>query len=131
MSEKPLKFGNIIADKKEFQTSKKPITLILVDIEKIVVSNKFKHSDKGFKYFIDYTDNNVIRPLCIILSQMSGYIKYFDDGGKNMSFKIEDDTVLVKYNEIWKKNVLNIKFHSKSAYDEKYIKTKVKIFNKY
>ena len=130
MSEKPLKFGNIIADKKEFQTSKKPITLILVDIEKIVVSNKFKHSDKGFKYFIDYTDN-VIRPLCIILSQMSGYIKYFDDGGKNMSFKIEDDTVLVKYNEIWKKNVLNIKFHSKSAYDEKYIKTKVKIFNKY
>ena len=125
MSEKPLKFGNIIADKKEFQTSKKPITLILVDIEKIVVSNKFKHSDKGFKYFIDYTDN-VIRPLCIILSQMSGYIKYFDDGGKNMSFKIEDDTVLVKYNEIWKKNVLNIKFHSKSAYDEKYIKTKVK-----
>ena len=131
MSEKPLKFGNIIADKKEFQTSKKPITLILVDIEKIVVSNKFKHSDKGFKYFIDYTDNNVIRPLCIILSQMSGYIKYFDDGGKNMSFKIEDDTVLVKYNEIWKKNVLNIKFHSKSAYDEKYIKTKVKMFNKY
>ena len=131
MSEKPLKFGNIIADKKEFQTSKKPITLILVDIEKIVVSNKFKHSDKGFKYFIDYTDNNVIRPLCIILSQMSGYIKYFDDGGKNMSFKIEDDTVLVKYNEIWKKNVLNIKCHSKSAYDEKYIKTKVEIFNKY
>ena len=34
---------------------------------------------------------------------MSGYLKYFDDGGKNISFKIEDDNVLVKYNEIWNK----------------------------
>ena len=38
-------------------------------------------------------DEDVIRPLCIILPQMSGYIKYFDHGGKNMSFKIEDESV--------------------------------------
>ena len=59
---------------------------------------------------------------------MSGYIKYFDNGGKNMSFKIEDDSALAKYNEICnrmlKKKMLNIKFHSKPAYDEKYIKSK-------
>ena len=62
---------------------------------------------------------------------MSGYIKYFDDGGKNMSLKIEDDNVLVKYNQIWNKikKMLSIKFHSQPAYDEKYIKNKVKTFN--
>ena len=48
-----------------------------------------------------------------------------------MSFNIEDDSVLVKYNEIWKKikNTLSIKFHGKPVYDKKYIKTKVKTFN--
>ena len=48
-----------------------------------------------------------------------------------MSFNIEDDSVLVKYNEIWKKikNTLSIKFHSKPVYDKKYIKTKAKTFN--
>ena len=42
---------------------------------------------------------------------MSGYIKYFDNGGKNMTFKIENDNVLIKYNEIWNKirKILNIK----------------------
>ena len=29
----------------------------------------------------------VCSPLCIILPQMSGWIKYFENGGKNMSFK--------------------------------------------
>ena len=60
-----------------------------------------------------YTDDNIIRPLCIILPQMSGYIKYFDNDGKIMSFKIEDGSGLVKYNEIWNKikKTLDIKFH--------------------
>ena len=62
---------------------------------------------------------------------MSGYIKYFDDVGKNMSFKIEDDHVFLKYNEIWNKikKTLNIKFHSQLISDEKYIKNKVKTFD--
>ena len=65
------------------------------------------------------------------MPQISGYVKYFDDGRKNMSFKIEDDNVLVKYNEIWDeiKMTLGIKFHSQSVYDREYIKTKVKAFN--
>ena len=59
---------------------------------------------------------------------MSGYIKYFDNGGKNMSFMIKDDSILVKYNETWNKikKTLNIKFHSMPVYDEKYIKAKAK-----
>ena len=32
---------------------------------------------------------------------MSGYIKYFDDVGKNMSFVTDDKEVYIKYNEIW------------------------------
>ena len=62
---------------------------------------------------------------------MSRYIKFFDNGGKKMSFKIEDEGVYLKYIEIWNKvkNSLGIKFHSQPIYDGKYIKTKVKTFN--
>ena len=62
---------------------------------------------------------------------MTGYIKYFENGGKNMSVRIKDDDVLHKYNEIWDKikNTLKIKFHSMPIYDEKYIKAKVREFN--
>ena len=62
---------------------------------------------------------------------MSGYIKYFENGGKNMSFVIKDDMRLDKYNEIWGKikNKFNIKFHSTPVYDEPYIKYKVREFN--
>ena len=42
-------------------------------------------------------------PLCIILLQISGYIKYFENRGKNMSFMTEDVSDVIKYNEIWKK----------------------------
>ena len=61
---------------------------------------------------------------------MSGYIKYFENGGKNMSFLIKDDEVWEKYEELWDKikNKLNIKFHSKPLYDEKYTKTKAREF---
>ena len=62
---------------------------------------------------------------------MSGYIKYFDDGGKNMSFEIEDKSIYSRYHEIWTKikKALNIKFHSRSLYDDKYIKTIAKTCN--
>ena len=75
--------------------------------------------------------NNVISPLCIILPQMSGYIKHFDNGGKNMSFKIEDEDVYLKYTEIWSKikKLLGITFQSQPIYDNKCIKTKVKTFS--
>ena len=97
----------------------------------MVVSDKFKHNDDGFKHFISYKEGEIVKPLCIILPQMTGYIKYFENGGKNMSFVIKDDDVLDKYNEIWDKikGKLNIKFHSMPVYDEKYMKAKVREFN--
>ena len=62
---------------------------------------------------------------------MSGYIKYFENGGKNMSFIIKVDDVLEKYNQIWDKikNTVNIKFHSMPIFNEKYTKAKVREFN--
>ena len=131
MSEKTLKFDNIRVNKKEFHKSKQPINLDLVNVDQIVVSDKFKHSDDGFKYFIGYKEGEIVKPLCIILHQIIGYIKHFENGGKNMSFVIKDDDVLDEYNEIWDKikEKLNIKFHRTPVYDEKYIKDEVRAFD--
>ena len=93
----------IVVNEREFHASKQAIALDLVNTKKIVLSDKFKHSDDGFKYFIDYLhDYDVIRPL-YILPQMSGYIKCFNNGGRNISIKIEDESVYLKYTEIWNK----------------------------
>ena len=63
---------------------------------------------------------------------MSGYIKYFDDGGKNISFVTDDKEVYEKYNEIWNviKRLLKVKFTVSPVRDDEYILTKLKIFNK-
>ena len=95
------------------------------------MSDKFRHSDKGFKYFIGYEEDEIVKPFCIILPQMNGYIKYFKGGGKNMSFIIKDVNISDKYNEIWHKikETLSIKFHSMPVYDQTYIKAKVREFD--
>ena len=131
MSEKTLKFNNIILNKKKFHKSKEPIDLLSVDLDQIVVSYKFKHNGEGFKYFIGYLENGIVWPLCIILPQMDGHIKYFENGSKNMFFLIKDDKVWDKYNKIWDviKNKLNIKFHSEPVYEYKYLNAKVREFN--
>ena len=50
------------------------------------MSDKCKHSDDGFKHFIGYKEGEIIKPLCIILPQMSGYRKYFENGKKKHVF---------------------------------------------
>ena len=86
MNEKTLKLGNIRVNKPkiniEFHKSKQPIDLYLVKVDQIVVSDKFKYSNNGFKYFIDYKEGKIVKPLCIILPQMIEYIKYFENRGK-------------------------------------------------
>ena len=66
----------------KFYSSKQAISLDSVDLNKIVVSNKWKINDTAYKYLCGYLNNDVIQPLCVILPQMNGNIKYFDDGGK-------------------------------------------------
>ena len=127
MSEKALKIDNIMINKKEFHKSKQPIDLMSVNLDQIVVSDKFKHSDEGFKYFIGYQEGEIVKPLCIILPQMCGYIKYFENSGKNMSFLIKDNEVWNKYDKIWEviKDILGINFYSEPVYEYKYLKAKV------
>ena len=74
MSEKKLKFENIRVNKTEFDKSKQAIDLDLVNLDQIVLFDKLKRSDEGFKYFIDYKEGEIVKPLCIILPHMSGYI---------------------------------------------------------
>ena len=75
-----------------------------VDVDQIAVSEKFKHNNQSFKHFIGYLEVEIVKPLCIILPQMSGYIKYFENDGKNMSFMIKDDEVWDRYDKIWHVN---------------------------
>ena len=86
MSEKTLKFNNIRLNKKELHKSKEPINLMSVNVDQIIVCDKFKHNNERFKYFIGYQEGRIFRPLCIILPEMSGYIKYFENDGKNVFF---------------------------------------------
>ena len=113
MSEKTLKFDNVTVNKKGFYASEKYITLNLVDIAEMVISDKFKHNGKGFKYFIGYKN-----------AQMNEYINFFDNNRKNISFLINDDSLLIKHDEIWNKikKMLSIKFHCVPVYDENYLK---------
>ena len=67
MSEKTIKFDNVVVNKKEFHKSKQPINLNLVNVDQIIISHKFKHNDDGFKYFIGYKEYDIVIPLCIIL----------------------------------------------------------------
>ena len=76
MSEKTLKFNNIKINKKEFYKSKQAIDLDSVTTDKIEVSNKFKHSEEGYKYFVGYQEDEIVKPLCIILPQVNGYITW-------------------------------------------------------
>ena len=129
-SSQKTKFGDKEIDKEEFYSSKEAISLNCVDLSKIVVSSKWKIRDTKYKYFCGYLNNNVIQPLCVILPQMSGYIKYFDDGGKNMSFVTDDKEVYKKYNQIWQvvRKLLKLKFTVNPVRDDKYIIAKLKIF---
>ena len=64
-------------------------------VDQIVVSDKFKHNNEGFKYFIGYQEDG------LFYLKWKGYIKYFENESKNMSFLIKDDEVSDKFDKIW------------------------------
>ena len=139
MSSQKIKFEDKEVDKKKFYSSKEAMLLDSVDLSKIVVSSRWKLNETTYKYFCGYLNNDIIKPLCIILHQMNGYIKYFDDGGKNMSFVTDDENMMrivlliyEKYDEIWNvvKGLLKLKFTTSPIRDDKYILAKLKIFKK-
>ena len=69
MIEKTRKFDNVMVNKKEFQKFKQPTDLMSINVDQIVISDKFKHSEEGFKYFIGYQEGEIVKPLYIILPQ--------------------------------------------------------------
>ena len=81
------------------------------------------------KFIIEYSDN-VIRPLRMLLLQMIGYIKCFDDN-KTMSFVADDEELLKEYTKVWEKirDLICKKIDSEPIYGDKYIKTKIKSYN--
>ena len=132
MSGKSINVDDKKINKSSFYKNKKLFNLNDIDVNKIIVSKKESYGTKSsLKYFIGYNDDDVIRPLCIILPQMIGYVKQFNTN-KTMSFKVSDNKLLKKYNKIWEKisNLWDIKFDSQSVYGDgdKYIMTKIKMY---
>ena len=94
----------------------------------ILVSKKESYGNKNsLKYFIGYNDNDIIRQLCIKLSQMTGYVRKFDEKA-TMSFIVKDKQLLKKYIKTQEKieKLMKINFESSPVYgdDDKYIKAK-------
>ena len=132
MSGKDINFDDKKINKSNFYKDKKLFSLNDIDVNKILVSRKESYGTKNsLKYFIGYNDDDVIRPLCIILPQMIGYVTHFDSN-KTMSFKVSDNKLLKKYKKIWEKigNLLDTEFDSELVYGDvdKYIKTKIKMY---
>ena len=132
MSRKNANFGDKKIKKSNFYKNKKVTKIDDSDVNKILVSKEEPYGTKNsFKYFIGYNDNDVIRPLCIKLPQMTGYVRKFE-GNTTMSFKISNKQLLKKYNQIWKRveKLLKTEFDSEPVYgdNDKYIKTKIKIY---
>ena len=86
--------------KSEFYKNKKVFQIDGVDVNKILVSKKESYGTKNsLKYFIGYNDNDVIRPLCVRLPQMTGYARKFDENA-TMSFRANNKQLLKNYNKI-------------------------------
>ena len=124
-----------------YNKNKKIFNINVIDVNKKLVSKKELYGKyNSFQYFIGYNDSDVIRPLYLELSQMTAYINKSDeDKNKNknkntitMYLKVKDKKLLKNRNEIWKKieTLIGIDFNSEPIYgnDNKYIKTKVKIY---
>ena len=94
MSVKNINFADKRIKKSDFYKNKKINSINDIDVNKILVSKKEPYGTKNsFKYFIGYNDNDVIRPLCIRLSQMTGYARKFDKN-VTMSFKVNNKQLL-------------------------------------
>ena len=98
---------NITFDDKKIKKSdfykKKKVLIDNIDVNKILVSKKEPYGTKNaLKNFIKYNDNDVVRPLCAKLPQMSGYARKFDENA-TMSFRVNNKQLLKNYNKIWEK----------------------------
>ena len=126
MNGKKINFGDKNIKRSDFYKNKKVTKIDNFDVNKILFSKKEPYGTKNsFKYFIGYNDNDVIRPLCVRLPQMTGYARKVDENA-TMSFMANDKQLLKNYNKIWKivKKLLKIEFESKPVYGDDLINRK-------
>ena len=89
--------------KTEFYKNKKVFQIDHIDVNKILVSKKEPYGkNNSLIYFIGYNDNDVIRPLCLRLPQMTDYAKNFNKNA-TMYFRVNNKQLLKNYNKIWEK----------------------------
>ena len=75
MSAKSINFENKQINKINFYKNKKLFNIHDLEVNKILVSKKESYGIKNLlKYFIGYNYDDVIKPLCIKLPQMIGYV---------------------------------------------------------
>ena len=132
MSGKNINFNDKKIKKSIFYKNKAINNIEEINVSNILVSKKEPYGNKNsFKYFIWYNDNDVIRPICIRLPQMTGYVRKFDENAI-MSFIVKDKQLFKKYTKIWEtiEGLMKINFESNLVYGEyvKYIKTKIKMY---
>ena len=108
-------FGENGIIKSAFHKNKRPININEVDIEEILLSHKKSYSKDTFKYFIGHRHkgNAFPSPLCVKLPQMNAYVKYFDKNNKYINLLVNDIEIMKR----------------EPVYNDKYIKTKIKIYN--
>ena len=91
MNGKNINFDDKKIKKSDFYKNKKAFQLVGIDVNKILVSKKEPQGTKNsFKYFNGYNDNDVIRPVCLRLPQMTGYARKFDEN-VTMSFRVNNN----------------------------------------
>ena len=119
----------------KFYAAKNPKKIWDANADNIVIS-KLIETKTNSKYLIGYSEK-AIRPLILIMPKMSGYVKTFkvkdgdkDKNNKLMLFRKDDEKLLEKYKAIWTKveDLKNIKLNALPVYDDRYIKTKIKIY---
>ena len=111
MNRKNINFGSKKIKKSDFYNKNKKIFNINdIDVNKILVSKKEQYGKyNSFKYFTGYNYNDVIRPLYLGLSQMTGHVSKFNENknkNKNiitMSLQVKDEKLFNNCNKIWKK----------------------------
>ena len=100
MSGKSINFNDKKIKKSTFYKNKAINNIEDINVNNILVSKKESYGNKNsFKCFIGYDDNDVIRPLCLRLPQMSRYARKFDENA-TMYFIVKDKKLLKKYTKI-------------------------------
>ena len=97
MNKNNINFNDRKTKKTEFYKNKKIFNIDDIDVKKILVSKKEQFGkNHSLIYFIGYNDNDVIRPVCLKFSKMTGYVNKFDENKITMSLMGKDKTTFKK-----------------------------------